>query len=683
MVLPVYFFFFFFFSLLADHMLVLSSDSSGECPPSFHCGNLGNLSFPYTTPQRNHCGMLPIHGCEDEHPNGQKTVYFGKEQFQVTGVGNMFNPAVFIRDTDLQKRLEKDDCDVLCCNITLPTSSPLGYFAIGPTIITMYKCNSSLYYNVSSQFLNYTGCAKSNHETIFFRSQDQDHPPPSLATCSRVQLPVNMMTFSPDPFTFIASDFTVNVKLSDDCIRCSDDNMGLCRLNSTGGFYCSKFKDEAEIKHQKKVRAWMLAFRIGFGLGLGLLILALVLIIRLYKQKQSALSDVRLRSTNKQKHRSLKSQNQSRSIESDNTHSRSNEHHNTHSNAIQESRNIYFGVPVFSYEELEEATNKFDQSRQLGRGGFGTVYYGKLKDGREVAVKRLFERNYRGVQQFINEVQILTRLRHRNLVSLYGCTSCSSHELLLVYEYISNGTLGCHLHGNLAKQGSLPWSVRMRIATETANALSYLHACGVIHRDVKSSNLLLDHHFCVKVADFGISRLFPKLVSHVSTCPAGSPGYLDPEYYQFCQLTEKSDVYSFGVVLIELISSKPAIFMRATDKINLANMAVKKIQRSAFSELVDPSLGFESDDKVREMIMSVAKLAFRCVQRDVELRPSMGEVMEFLQKIENGNYDIKHLEFLGAGFLNREIYTFLPTSIHRDEDASLNNSELQHPPPTV
>ncbi|KAI9070552.1 hypothetical protein K1719_047485 [Acacia pycnantha] len=149
----------------------------------------------------------------------------------------------------------------------------------------------------------------------------------------------------------------------------------------------------------------------------------------------------------------------------------------------------------FSYEELEEATNKFDQSRQLGRGGFGTVYYGKLKDGREVAVKRLFERNYRGVQQFINDVQILTRLRHKNLVSPYGCPSCSSRELLLVYEYISNGTLGCHLHGNLAKQGSLPWYVRMRIATETANALSYLQACGIIHRDVKSSNLLLDHHF--------------------------------------------------------------------------------------------------------------------------------------------------------------------------------------------
>ncbi|KAK4260793.1 hypothetical protein QN277_003864 [Acacia crassicarpa] len=650
MVLPVDLFVFLF--LLADHVLALSS-ASGECPPFFHCGNLGNLSFPYTTPQRNHCGMLPIHGCEDEQPNAAKTVLFGQKTFQVTRIGGPFNTHVSVRDADLEKRLENKDCDALCCNITLPPTSPLGFFQIIQDTITFYKCNISLRVSPPKRFLKYRGCDKSNNVTIFFQTQDQDDPPSSLAECQRVQLPVNMLALSSDPFTFIASEFSINIQVSPDCATCWIDK-GSCRLNSTGGFYCSKYRED----QNERWLAWKLGLMIGGAIGsVGLVIFGLIVIP--------------LR--NKQRHKSLNSQNQSRSIE----------HHSTHSNAIQESRNIYFGVPVFSYEELEDATNKFDQSRQLGRGGSGTVYYGKLKDGREVAVKRLFERNYRGVQQFKNEVQMLTRLRHRNLVSLYGCTSCSSHELLLAYEYISNGTLGCHLHGNLAKQGSLPWYVRMRIATDTANALSYLHVCGIIHRDVKSSNLLLDHHFCVKVADFGISRLFPKLVSHVSTCPAGSPGYLDPEYYQFCQLTEKSDVYSFGVVLIELISSKPAIFTRATDKINLANMAVKKIQRSAFSELVDPSLGFESDDKVREMIIVVAKLAFRCLMRDVELRPSMGEVMEFLQKIENGNYDLKHLEFHGAGFPNREIYTSLPTSVHRDEDASLNNSEPQHPPPTV
>lgn len=150
---------------------------------------------------------------------------------------------------------------------------------------------------------------------------------------------------------------------------------------------------------------------------------------------------------------------------------------------------------------------------------------GKLQDGREVAVKRLFERNYRPVEQFTNEIQILTRMRHINLVSLYGCTSRHSRELLLVYEYVPNGTVSCHLHGDKTKKhGSLPWHVRMKIAIETASALTYLHASDIIHRDVKSSNILLDNNFCVKVADFGLSRLFPNDVTHVSTAPKGTPG---------------------------------------------------------------------------------------------------------------------------------------------------------------
>lgn len=161
----------------------------------------------------------------------------------------------------------------------------------------------------------------------------------------------------------------------------------------------------------------------------------------------------------------------------------------------------------------------------------------------------------------MNEVQILTRMKHPNLVTLYGCSSQHCRELILVYEYVKNGTVADHLSGKNAKSGSLPWPVRLRIAIESAAALSYLHACGIIHRDVKTSNILLDRNFSVKVADFGLSRLFPNVVTHVSTAPQGTPGYVDPEYSQCYQLTDKSDVYSFGVVLIELISSMPAVDM--------------------------------------------------------------------------------------------------------------------------
>ncbi|KAL9267145.1 LEAF RUST 10 DISEASE-RESISTANCE LOCUS RECEPTOR-LIKE PROTEIN [Drosera capensis] len=302
-----------------------------------------------------------------------------------------------------------------------------------------------------------------------------------------------------------------------------------------------------------------------------------------------------------------------------------------------EDGGVCYGFPmIFNYTELSEATDNFDSSRVLGDGGFGIVYHGKLRDGREVAVKRLYERNYNQVNQFKNEVDILACLHHPNLVNLYGCTSRHSRELLLIYEYIPNGTVADHLHGEWASLRSLTWPIRMKIAIETASALSYLHASGIIHCDVKTNNILLDNNFCVKVADFGLSRLFPMDVSHISTAPQGTPGYLDPEYQKCYQLTEKSDVYSFGVVLVELISSLPAVdIFRPADEINLSDYALTRIQTCAFHELIDPEFGFESDIKVRRMTIQVAELAFQCLQQKKELRPSMNVILETLKNTDH------------------------------------------------
>ncbi|KAL6281608.1 hypothetical protein ACE6H2_018489 [Prunus campanulata] len=310
-----------------------------------------------------------------------------------------------------------------------------------------------------------------------------------------------------------------------------------------------------------------------------------------------------------------------------------------------EKGSTYLGVHLFTYRELLEATNYFDSAKELGDGGFGTVYHGNVRDGRAVAVKRLYENNCKRVEQFMNEIEILARLRHQNLVLLYGCTSRHSRELLLVYEYIPNGTLAEHLHGERAKPGALPWLTRMNIAIETASALSYLHASDIIHRDVKTTNILLDNNFCVKVADFGLSRLFPTDVTHISTAPQGTPGYVDPEYNQCYQLTSKSDVYSFGVVMIELISSLPAVdITRHRHEINLSNMAINKIQNHALHELVDTCLGFESDYRIRKMIIAVAELAFRCLQSDKDMRPSMPDVLDELQRIQSKDFDKEKAE---------------------------------------
>ncbi|GMI66158.1 Leaf rust 10 disease-resistance locus receptor-like protein kinase-like 3 [Hibiscus trionum] len=310
-----------------------------------------------------------------------------------------------------------------------------------------------------------------------------------------------------------------------------------------------------------------------------------------------------------------------------------------------ERGSCYFGAHVFSFEELEEATDHFNPSKQLGEGGFGTVYYGVLRDGRVVAVKRLYDNNFKRVDQYMNEIEILTRIRHPNLVILYGCTSRRSRELLLVYEFIPNGTVADHLHGKRSNASSLTWHVRLSIAIETAKALAYLHASEIIHRDVKSNNILLDKSFHVKVADFGLSRLFPNDVTHVSTAPQGTPGYVDPEYHLCYQLTEKSDVYSFGVVLVELVSAKQAVdITRHRHDINLANMAISRIQNQTLHELVDPSLGFENDCAVKTAVTAVSELAFRCLQQERDMRPSMGEVLETLKEIENGRSEAEVVE---------------------------------------
>ncbi|KAF5792437.1 putative protein kinase RLK-Pelle-WAK-LRK10L-1 family [Helianthus annuus] len=293
-------------------------------------------------------------------------------------------------------------------------------------------------------------------------------------------------------------------------------------------------------------------------------------------------------------------------------------------------------IPIYTYKEIEKATNCFSEKQRLGTGAYGTVYSGKLHNGEWVAIKRIKHRSDcdDSIDQVMNEIRLLSSVSHPNLVRLLGC-SVDKDEQILVYEFMPNGTLCQHLQKE--RGNGLPWLVRLTIATETAQAIAYLHSNldpPIYHRDVKSSNILLDYSYTTKVADFGLSRLGIMESSHISTAPQGTPGYLDPEYHQNFHLSDKSDVYSFGVVLVEIITAFKALdFSRRHNEVNLAALAVDRIKRGCLDEIIDPSLEHNKDTWTYSSIHKVAELAFRCLAFHSEMRPSMAEVAAELERI--------------------------------------------------
>lgn len=287
---------------------------------------------------------------------------------------------------------------------------------------------------------------------------------------------------------------------------------------------------------------------------------------------------------------------------------------------------------IFSLNDMERATNNFEASRVLGEGGFGVVYRGALDDGEQVAVKVLKRDNRHGGREFLSEVEMLSRLHHRNLVKLIGI--CSEDNIrCLVYELVPNGSVESHLHGVYKEIAPLDWPTRMKIALGAARGLAYLHEDSspcVIHRDFKASNILLDHDFTPKVSDFGLARsALSEGNQPISTHVIGTFGYVAPEYAMTGHLLVKSDVYSYGVVLLELLTGrKPVDFSKPPGQENLVAWAHPLLTtKDGLEAIMDTTLKATAP---YESFSKVAAIASMCVQPEVSRRPFMGEVVQAL-----------------------------------------------------
>ncbi|PIN17896.1 Serine/threonine protein kinase [Handroanthus impetiginosus] len=301
--------------------------------------------------------------------------------------------------------------------------------------------------------------------------------------------------------------------------------------------------------------------------------------------------------------------------------------------------NVQQKTKLFSPKELAQATDHYNENRVLGRGGQGTVYKGMLTDGRIVAVKKSKRLEEGDLEGFINEIFILSQINHRNVVKLLGC--CLDNEIpLLVYEFIPNGTLFQHIH-DPNEEFPLSWEMRLRIAREVAGALSYLHSAAstpIYHRDIKSTNILLDDKYRAKVSDFGTSRSVAIDQTHLTTRVLGTFGYLDPEYFQSSQFTEKSDVYSFGVVMVELLTGEKAVSsIRAEVGRSLATHFLHSMEENHLFGVLGARVLKEGK---KDEIVAVAELCRRCLHWNGKRRPTMKEVaaeLEGIQRLKEGS----------------------------------------------
>ncbi|XP_050893097.1 LEAF RUST 10 DISEASE-RESISTANCE LOCUS RECEPTOR-LIKE PROTEIN KINASE-like 2.4 [Lathyrus oleraceus] len=579
----------FLFSFFVIIQLLLAS---ANCPPSINCGHLGQIEFPFTTPQHPNCGMLTIHGCDDPEPESTKSIQNNNRWFNILEIKPF---TITIRDDRLRDLLQQKSCQVLTYNSMFTVNTPLVSSHL-QNYVTVFGCNINStidlqqYYSSVSNSTSICINLDASNESIVVVTDSTISNSNHLKGCSKVELPTKYEVPRVDPedlFYFLIADIAIEVQVSRDCASCHDLDEGQCRLDTKGQFYCHQGQSN-------KTRLIVTTVASSTGVLGVLALLAWFLRRRFISNKNSPYQIIELFLKN----------------------------------------HGHLAAKRYTYTDIKKATNSF--KNKLGQGGYGSVYKGKLQDGSLVAVKVLSESNGNG-EEFINEVASISVTSHVNVVSLLGfCLEGSKRAL--IYDYMPNGSLEKFIYQDkdlLKRNFPLSCKTIYNIAIGVARGLEYLHkGCNtkILHFDIKPHNILLDGDFCPKISDFGLAKICPRKESIISLLGArGTAGYIAPEVFSrnFGSVSHKSDVYSYGMMVLEMVGGKQnnsIVDVERSSEIYFPHWIYKRLELNQV-----PRLQSDDNDFDKQIVQKMIIVSLWCIQTDPSHRPEMSKVVEMME----------------------------------------------------
>ncbi|KAH0668677.1 hypothetical protein KY289_023170 [Solanum tuberosum] len=601
---------------LISYLVQAKGRNDSTCPKSFTCGNLTDLSFPFSLSTQPDCGILPISGC-DAKPYPRIQLLPGGDWYYA--LGNPFNYTVELGDPMLHAELMQHKCQAFNKKFSLPDSPSISFEIRPMNFLNFFKCNSTssstpnTTQKMKDHFAGYKRYSSCKGFSIYYKlpGGDGEHARAGNvpANCSLIKLPIRSISDDGGLFNMLSASFFVEWKISEDCNKCHFGG-GQCQTDVTNKFHCTYPNNPHDQGHQeilsleKDAKAARSKWGLTLGAGAVLCTVGLLVLLFFFREKILRYKCLRFWESNAEDHQNIE--------------------------AFLKNYGSY-APKRYNYSEVKRMTSCF--KNKLGQGGYGSVYLGTLQNGSHVAVKVLNGLKGNG-EEFINEVASISRTSHVNVVSLEGFCF-EGCKRALIYEFMPNGSLEKFIYEERSDSvRQLGWPILYKITLGIARGLEYLHhgcTTRILHFDIKPHNILLDEDFFPKISDFGLAKLCMKKESIVSMLGArGTIGYIAPEIV--CRnlggVSHKSDIYSYGMMVLEMVGGRKNVDVGVdrTSEIYFPHWLYQRIELDEELQLIG-IMNEEEKECARKMVM----MSLWCIQTDPSNRPSMSKVVEMLE----------------------------------------------------